>query len=113
MFYDNFVRQAVKMGLSPSAAAEQMGFKRSALSRWKNGAEPRGYTLERIASFFGCTVKELVTGEVVEDDLRELRQALRDRPELRGLMDASLKLPASRVYEMMALLSRWEEEKND
>jgi transcriptional regulator with XRE-family HTH domain len=113
MFYDNFVKYSVKMGLSPSAAAEQMGFKRSALSRWKNGSEPRGYTLEKMAAFFGCTVRELVSGEVAEDDLRELRQALRDRPELRGLMDATMKLPASRVYEMMALLSRWEEEKND
>ena len=59
MFYDNFVRLANSRQLSPSAAAEQIGFKRSEVTRWKNGSVPRRATLVRIADFFGVSPDQL------------------------------------------------------
>lgn len=59
MFYYNYVNQCNKKGLSPSAAAEAMGFKRSMVTRWKDGADPRMATLQRMADFFACSVEDL------------------------------------------------------
>lgn len=58
-FYNNYVEQCNKVDKSPSAAAEEMGFQRSVITRWKNGAVPRQATLQKIASYFGCTLYEL------------------------------------------------------
>lgn len=59
MFFTNFVEQCNKANLSPSAAAEAMGFQRSVVTRWSKGTEPRAATLQKIADFFGCSVDEL------------------------------------------------------
>lgn len=115
MFYENFVRLAVQNGMSPSSAAEAMGYPRSSVSRWKTGTAPRRATLQRIANFFGCTVDELMG----DDDIpvREiddgLRQAMRERPELRVLFDASRDVPASAIYKAVALLTEYKERSDD
>lgn len=64
MFYTNYVDQCIRAGLSPSAAAEAMGFKRSVVTRWSRGAEPRRATLQRIAAFFKCSVDDLTADEI-------------------------------------------------
>ena len=61
VFYNNYVTQCNKKGMSPSAAAEAMGFKRSMVTRWKAGSQPRQATLQRMADFFGCSVYDLTT----------------------------------------------------
>lgn len=62
MFYLNFVRLCNKIGKSPSAVAEEMGFQRSVVTRWSNGSVPRKTTIEKIATFFNVSSEEL-TGE--------------------------------------------------
>lgn len=62
MFYLNFVRLCNKIGKSPSAVAEEMGFQRSVVTRWSNGSVPRKATIEKIATFFNVPSDEL-TGE--------------------------------------------------
>lgn len=62
MFYLNFVRLCNKIGKSPSAVAEEMGFQRSVVTRWSNGSAPRKATIEKIATFFNVPSEEL-TGE--------------------------------------------------
>lgn len=63
MFYKNYVALCKARGLSTSSAAEQIGFARSAVTRWANGAVPHKSTLVTIADFFGVTVDELVGKE--------------------------------------------------
>lgn len=62
MFYDNFIRLCAKENISPSAAAEEMGFYRSVVTRWGKGGNVRKATLERVANYFGVTVADL-TGD--------------------------------------------------
>ena len=62
MFYDNFIRLCAKENISPSAAAEEMGFHRSVVTRWGKGGNVRKATLERVANYFGVTVDDL-TGD--------------------------------------------------
>ena len=111
-FYDNFIKYSVKMGLAPSAAAEQMGFKRSVVSRWKQGTEPRLATLQRIADFFGCEPEDLTGDEVTDTDITQVRQAMRERQDLRTLFDVAMKVPPSAVYETIAILTRYNEKNN-
>ena len=56
MFYDKYVNLCAKKKISPSAAAEEMGFERSNVTRWSKGAEPRRATLERVAAYFDVPV---------------------------------------------------------
>lgn len=60
MFYDNFIRLCAKENISPSAAAEEMGFYRSVVTRWGKGGNVRKATLERVANYFGVTVADLI-----------------------------------------------------
>lgn len=75
MFYNNYVNLCNIKGLSPSAAAEAMGFKRSVVSRWSNGTQPRQATLQKIATFFNVSVEELTketpsTAPALDDQLK-------------------------------------------
>lgn len=59
MFFYNYVDLCNKKHISPSAAAEEMGFKRSVVTRWSQGTQPRQATLQKIADYFGVSVAEL------------------------------------------------------
>ena len=59
MFYYNYVNLCNKKGVSPSAAAEDMGFKRSVVTRWSKGTQPRTATLQKIATYFDVSVDVL------------------------------------------------------
>lgn len=61
VFYHNFVNLCNKKGVSPSAAAEDMGYQRSVVTRWSKGTEPRQATLQRVADYFGVSVSELIS----------------------------------------------------
>lgn len=67
MFYLNFVRLCNRIGKSPSAVAEEMGFQRSVVTRWSNGSVPRKATIEKIATFFNVPSEEL-TGETEQKE---------------------------------------------
>ena len=60
MFYDNFIMYCNRIGKSPSFAAVEMGFHRSEVTRWSKGVMPRRANLLRIATYFGCTIDDLL-----------------------------------------------------
>lgn len=59
MFYNKFVNLCNKKGISPSAAAEEMGYQRSVVTRWSKGTEPREATLQKVADYFGVDADSL------------------------------------------------------
>ena len=59
MFYNKFVNLCNKKGLSPSAAAEEMGYQRSVVTRWSKGTEPREATIQKVADYFGVDADTL------------------------------------------------------
>ena len=63
MFYDNFINMCAVRGISPSVAAEEIGFDRSAVTGWKKGAKPKDTTIRKIANYFGVSPEEL-TGSI-------------------------------------------------
>ena len=56
MFYDNYVRLCNSVKKSPSAVAQEIGFQKSSVTRWKNGSMPTDASLQSIADYFGVTV---------------------------------------------------------
>ena len=60
MFWYNFVNQCEKIEKSPTVVVEDLGFKRSAVTSWKNGALPQVKNRNKIADYFGITVEELM-----------------------------------------------------
>ncbi len=63
MFWDNFYRLCKDKGISPSVVADTLGVGRASTTKWKNGALPRGETLQKLADYFGVTVDALLGNE--------------------------------------------------
>lgn len=61
-FYENYVKLCNSVGKSPSAVAVELKLGKPSVTRWKNGAEPRDATLQKIADHFGVTV-DFLKGE--------------------------------------------------
>lgn len=91
MFWENFVTQCEKLEKSPTTVVEELGFKRPAVTSWKNGALPQVKNRKKIADYFGITVEELMgtkkepagEGELTEDMKEILEYAQKMGPEER------------------------------
>lgn len=79
LFWDNFVRQCERVEKSPSVASEELGFNRSAVTAWKNGALPRVASRKKIADYFGISVDEQM--QTIVDLLNGATQEERDAVE--------------------------------
>ena len=67
MFWENFDYLSRKIGSNPNAVAAACGVKSSgSVSAWKDGAIPKPKTVEKIASYFGITVDEIM-GEFIPE----------------------------------------------
>lgn len=63
VFYTNFVKLCNQKGVSPSAAAEEMGFQRSVVTRWSKGVAPRAATVAKVADYFEVAPEELLVNK--------------------------------------------------
>lgn len=100
MFWDNFVNQCEKIEKSPTVVVEDLGFKRSAVTSWKNGALPQVKNRKKIADYFGISVEELMgtkkepagQGELDDESMVELTELMRKAsPEKRKALIELLK----------------------
>ena len=81
LFYINYVALCNKIGKSPSAVAEEMGFMRSVVTRWSKGTIPRQATLQKVADYFGVSVEYLL-GEEKQPTNGELSPTKKEFKEL-------------------------------
>ncbi len=99
MFWENFVTQCEKLEKSPTTVVEELGFKRPAVTSWKNGALPQVKNRKKIADYFGITVEELMgtkkepagEGELTEDMKELLEYAQKMGPDERKAFITLLK----------------------
>lgn len=64
MFYDKYEFLCRAKGISLSKAADEIGFDRSSITKWKNkGFTPRQELLVKIADYFSVTVDYLLLNE--------------------------------------------------
>lgn len=104
MFWENFVTQCEKLEKSPTTVVEDLGFKRPAVTSWKNGALPQVKNRKKIADYFGITVEELMgtkkepagEGELTEDMKEILEYAQKMGPDERKAFITLLKSNAKK-----------------
>lgn len=67
MFYDKYCELCKRRGISPSAAAIEMGINKGTVSIWKSkGTTPQTAILGKIADYFGVSVDYLLGNEPKE-----------------------------------------------
>ena len=99
MFYDKYVALCKRNNISPSRAAQEIGFNKSSITNWKNnGYTPRKEILVSIADYFNVSVDYLLgkassnTSEPSEH-INTIKIAGRDGSyEERALTDEQLEL---------------------
>nr|DAH17861.1 MAG TPA: regulatory protein/DNA complex-sensing repressor [Caudoviricetes sp.] len=104
LFWENFVTQCEKLEKSPTTVVEELGFKRPAVTSWKNGALPQVKNRKKIADYFGITVEELMgtkkepagEGELTEDMKEILEYAQKMGPDERKAFITLLKSNAKK-----------------
>lgn len=113
MFYDSFVSLCEDRGVSPSKVLDALGMSRGSLFRWKNGGAPRNEYKKKIADYFGITVPELMSGkintapaeaEADDDEMAELLEAIRRRPDLKVLFSLSKKATPEDVKKTIKII---------
>ena len=82
MFWNSFVNQCEKIEKSPTVVVEELGFKRSAVTSWKNGALPQVKNRKKIADYFGITVEELMGTKKEPAGMGELDKQMQEIVEL-------------------------------
>ena len=60
MFYENLIELCKRGETTPTYIAKQLGFSTGLPTAWKNGAVPRGVTLQKLADYFHVTTDELL-----------------------------------------------------
>lgn len=105
-------------GIAISALEKALGYSNGYLNP-KKAKDVSGSRLVEIAEYLGVSVSRLLGEEeksaaLPEEDgnLMEILEAIRNNPALRALYETSIGLPASRIYEAAAMLSRWREDNN-
>lgn len=87
-FYNNYIRLCAEKGISPSAAAIEIGLRKSNVTYWKSGRNsPSDATLLKIADYFGVTV-EYLEGEETKKDPATNGEVSPERQELLDLIDS-------------------------
>ena len=79
MFYDKYCELCKQKGISPSAAAIEMGINKGTVSIWKSkGTTPQTAILSKIADYFGVSVDYLLGNEEKEKSAGESADGLTD-----------------------------------
>ena len=52
-FYEKFINLCANKRVSPSKAAQENGFSRTAPNGWKNGKQPNDHTIRVLEKYFG------------------------------------------------------------
>lgn len=93
-------------GIKKGDFYDAVGISATAMYGWRNGAIPKKETVDAIEKYLDL---DLFPYEK-SDDSDELREMLRDRQDLRILLNSAKDVPASSVY---ALISQIEKMKED
>ena len=133
MFKENFIRLCNQKGVAPTVVCKSVGLSDAAFSKWTDESVPRKATLMRIADYFNVTVDQLLNGdppqpskynrlEVGEiafnlgafgdvqdqevDEMTELLQELKTRPEMRMLFSLAKGATKEDVELAVAIIQR-------
>lgn len=124
MFYDKFIEQCTKKGVSRTKACVDCGVSRTAWRKWEDGGTPNGTTINRFADYFGVTAGYLLGAEkspsevgegraidVVDDELREYLDELRSRPEKKLLFSVTKNATKEQIEAIVKMVEAMQDDK--
>ena len=97
-----------KQGKTRLELCEAIGITSSAYTNWKNGGQPRKDKLIAIEKYLGIDLSDIE----MSDGSDELREILRDRQDLRILLNSAKDVPASSVYALISQIEKMKEDAN-
>lgn len=102
MFYEKYLELCDSSGLSPSAAAEKIGFTKAANTKWADGRQPRPATLAKIAAFFNVPTDYFASGETTGKE----KAPTLEEPSVEAMYIAELvnDLPAEKRKQVVSYL---------
>lgn len=121
MYYENFEKLCNLKSVKPSTVSKATGISTATLTSWKQGKyTPKQDKLQLIADYFGVTIDYLMTGEEKEggetyylnDETREIAQAVFENPDLRSLFDVSRKMSPERLKAHIEFMKKMQAEEN-
>ena len=106
-------KELKKRGIGRKEFYSNSGVTSASYSQWNTGARtPSISSVQRIAAYLGVSLDYLLTGDG-EDDAEDIRERLRESPEMRILFNASRDVPPSALLEAAAMLMKYKEDKDD
>lgn len=60
MFFDVYSSLCESMQKTPNGVAKELGFASASVTQWKHGSTPRPAALQKIADYFGVSVRYLL-----------------------------------------------------
>lgn len=109
-FKDNLKRLRKNAGMTQKELSEKLGVALSTVAMWETGCRHPDYrTLNKIAAFYGVSYDELLSGAENEaensgDDVSELRDLLRSRPEMKMLFSVSKDASKEDIERAVAII---------
>ena len=121
--YEIFEHLMQVNGYTAYKVSIETGIAQSTLSDWKKGkSTPKADKLQKIADLFNVSLNYLMTGEEKEggetyylnDETREIAQAVFENPDLRSLFDMSRKMPPERLKAHIEFIEKlYKQEKGE
>lgn len=112
MFYEKFVSLCAEKGMSKQSVCAACGLSSAAWVRWANGSIPSAVSLKKLCDYLGVTTASMLDDSMEPEQISgtDARQQAFDRAEMRVLFDAAKDVPASKIYEVVAILEKYKEE---
>lgn len=130
MFYDKYCELCKQKGISPSAAAIEMGINKGTVSIWKSkGTTPQTAILGKIADYFGVSVDYLLgndqkqkapaedegrfkEGELIrlDADSMEILRAVRERPDMKILFSVTKNVTPEDLKKAIKIVEAFKED---
>lgn len=99
---------AKERGVKIAQLEKELGMAHSTILKWET-SQPSGETLGKVADYFDVSVDFLLgrhNGYYTDPDVVILAQALKDRPEMRVLFDASRDVSATDLEAVIEIVKR-------
>ena len=98
--------ELAERGMSQKDFCNAIGIGSSAMSAWRKGSMPTQKRIADIERLLGIKLEDYEE----KDESDELREILRNRQDLRVLLNSARDVPPSSVYELISRLEKMKED---
>ena len=95
-------------GISIRKLEQTLGFADKSIFKWDEN-RPSIDKVEKVAKFFGVSVDYLLGNDTEDDEVVAIRKQLREKPEMRTLLDASSKCTKEEIEALTEMIEKWKE----